>query len=734
MIKKIFSALVVVLFATSMMAQTGLTCNDPIPVDSNYQAHIDGPCEVWYTAYTYDLPLNVYFLPDAENSTWGPEVYVDFTCTPGVYEDENISNLVHSISDFGYDLPIELLCDQVIREGKNAYDLNIGKFYRDQLTEFGINYNVQAFVKVTFFESGRVSLRPDTLFKNCMENSHYIELGDTLSIEANDSESVFVAALPDWKKDSIRFVWDGPEPLRMFFATSECNFTPSTASSYLYKYYDIEAGTPLKMYPDQMSADIDQSKDGGIFYVKMLSNSAGHLVVEKIPMTPPAGNAILLEYDETVNVAANTQSIYAFQKTWDKATAFVSTAEFEMQVSNNHLFDASLSNAFLSTYNSSELDGEYLVGFTSAEMRAMTSKALDQYLYVRFVTSQDASITPQLWEISECVDKTQYIQLNVDVAISSSTSSNVYRLLYEDIQGTNLTIKWNGNARMSTYIGDTCTYAMSSSDDHVIYSKTFTRKGSSTVDVSVVNSWASSVDEYGYLYVRFNPSTNSRVSFSTSKPATPDPVYTTINEVVCDGGTYIWEGTTYATSGAYTKTFVAATGADSIVTLNLTVRPANVPTTEKVSVRYDEPYTWNGTTYTESGSYTVTLSDAYGCDSVATLELTVLEKSDVKPVDNLVLNLASAFKVYSMDHLSWVAQDVTLNWGGSTPLYVFIAKSKDFALTPYNRYVIHYEEIAAGGSWVLTKEQMASWTAHADADGQIYVRFLTEFEGELIVK
>ena len=145
-------------------------------------------------------------------------------------------------------------------------------------------------------------------------------------------------------------------------------------------------------------------------------------------------------------------------------------------------------------------------------------------------------------------------------------------------------------------------------------------------------------------------------------------------------------------------------------------------------------HTWNGTTYTESGSYTVTLSDAYGCDSVATLELTVLEKSDVKPVDNLVLNLASAFKVYSMDHLAWVAQDVTLNWGGSTPLYVFIAKSKDFALTPYNRYVIHYEEIAAGGSWVLTKEQMASWAAYADADGQIYVRFLTEFEGTLRVK
>ena len=46
MIKKIFSALCVVLFATSMMAQTGLTCNDPIPVDKSYTAHVNADDEL----------------------------------------------------------------------------------------------------------------------------------------------------------------------------------------------------------------------------------------------------------------------------------------------------------------------------------------------------------------------------------------------------------------------------------------------------------------------------------------------------------------------------------------------------------------------------------------------------------------------------------------------------------------------------------------------------------------
>ena len=81
MIKKIFSALVVVLFATSMMAQSGLTCEDPIPVDKSYMAHVEAESELWYTAWSYDLPMHVYFSPDSLNSEWGPEVSIDFSCT-----------------------------------------------------------------------------------------------------------------------------------------------------------------------------------------------------------------------------------------------------------------------------------------------------------------------------------------------------------------------------------------------------------------------------------------------------------------------------------------------------------------------------------------------------------------------------------------------------------------------------------------------------------------------------
>ena len=197
MIKKIFSALVVVLFATSMMAQTGLTCNDPIPVDSNYVGRVNGPCTLWYTAWTFDLPLTVHFIPDNENSTWGPEVEVDLTCTPGIYNDPKLDSLVNMVADFDVSFPIELLCDMVKPNGKVEWDLSISNNYREQMAEFGITYNVQAFVKVTFFEAGEVRLKPDTAFNSCMENLQYVKLGDTLDVVANDVNTAYVFPYTD---------------------------------------------------------------------------------------------------------------------------------------------------------------------------------------------------------------------------------------------------------------------------------------------------------------------------------------------------------------------------------------------------------------------------------------------------------------------------------------------------------------------------------------------------------
>ena len=96
------------------------------------------------------------------------------------------------------------------------------------------------------------------------------------------------------------------------------------------------------------------------------------------------------------------------------------------------------------------------------------------------------------------------------------------------------------------------------------------------------------------------------------------PTKSSVTSSACNS--YTWFGTTYTNSGSYTHTLVNAAGCDSIVTLNLTIKQ---PTTSTNQHSECASYTWFGTNYTNSGSYTHTLVNAAGCDSIVTLNLTI---------------------------------------------------------------------------------------------------------------
>ena len=96
----------------------------------------------------------------------------------------------------------------------------------------------------------------------------------------------------------------------------------------------------------------------------------------------------------------------------------------------------------------------------------------------------------------------------------------------------------------------------------------------------------------------------------------PDSV--SFADTACDS--YTWNGTTYTQSGDYTQTFTATDGCDSVVTLHLTINFAQFAQFADTAC---DSYTWNGTTYTQSGDYTQTFTAADGCDSVVSLHLTI---------------------------------------------------------------------------------------------------------------
>ncbi len=88
---------------------------------------------------------------------------------------------------------------------------------------------------------------------------------------------------------------------------------------------------------------------------------------------------------------------------------------------------------------------------------------------------------------------------------------------------------------------------------------------------------------------------------------------------------YTWNGVTYTTNGTYTKTFTSgnSVGCDSIATLNLTIRNTTTSTTNIAICAPQAPYIWNGTSYSSTGVYTKLFTNSIGCDSIATLNLIV---------------------------------------------------------------------------------------------------------------
>ena len=96
-----------------------------------------------------------------------------------------------------------------------------------------------------------------------------------------------------------------------------------------------------------------------------------------------------------------------------------------------------------------------------------------------------------------------------------------------------------------------------------------------------------------------------------------------ISDSICAGHSFSFGGHTLTTAGSYSDTLrgLASTGCDSIVTLQLTV--LHIGSSFSHSICADSSYTFAGHILTAAGTYYDTLTSVYGCDSIVTLQLTV---------------------------------------------------------------------------------------------------------------
>ena len=84
-----------------------------------------------------------------------------------------------------------------------------------------------------------------------------------------------------------------------------------------------------------------------------------------------------------------------------------------------------------------------------------------------------------------------------------------------------------------------------------------------------------------------------------------------------------WNGVTFTQADTLTATLIAANGADSVVTMTVTVKPLSDSTLNVSITQNNLPYTLSGVSYSTGGTYSQTFTNSVGCDSIVTLNLTV---------------------------------------------------------------------------------------------------------------
>ena len=91
----------------------------------------------------------------------------------------------------------------------------------------------------------------------------------------------------------------------------------------------------------------------------------------------------------------------------------------------------------------------------------------------------------------------------------------------------------------------------------------------------------------------------------------------------CTSYTLPWGGVV-TSSGDYSHTYSTVHACDSIVTAHVTIKNASSSSNDSTICSTALPFTWNSHVFTASGSFTAHISNAVGCDSAITMNVTAV--------------------------------------------------------------------------------------------------------------
>ena len=169
-------------------------------------------------------------------------------------------------------------------------------------------------------------------------------------------------------------------------------------------------------------------------------------------------------------------------------------------------------------------------------------------------------------------------------------------------------------------------------------------------------------------------------------------IYTVCDSVISPSGMYTW-----TTSGVYMDTLVNAVGCDSVITTNLTVN--NSTSSTQVITTCDSYTSPSGFfVWTVSGIYTDLITNAAGCDSTITVDLTITHSTD----STITVNACNSYSGVSGNQ-NWITSgvytDVIPNAVGCDSMVTVNLTINNSTMITQNPEICNGDSIQVGSNW-----------------------------------
>lgn len=537
--KKTLLSLLCVAMATLLHATTpGTACENAIYVDSTFSQNIEPNRTYWYTANSEDLPLIVYFFPNEESEN-DPQVYVDLTCTPGVYSDPNVASMVADLANYEAYFPAEMDLEVVMVEGKKTYKLHYERDILDAFAAFNIDYSIPAYVSLRTDVAGTAQIDNYKVIQNCEELSIRADMQDTLNLLANDTSRTYYFPVTEWVGSKLRFTWTGQTPL-LAYLDNTCVI--DTANAYdRYTFSSNNNGLHAQALSDvQINQYVRYTEDGNM-YVKFYAQEDGKLYVDDYKEHGVVTiNTCAMNYKTTAITFPTSEAGLALTKNVTSASKSFRFKADDVKDKNirlkwqsaNHedataIFakfcgfeftpkDPDVIDTVHFYYN--EQDGYMYADLLKERVNDIAAKHTDGWVFLQINRIEEGTLwwdefTPP---VIDCNTKSTLLAINDTIDMPAYNQNTIYRLNVDEWKDSIHCLVWEGSKQAYIFIADTCEFSLAANNMHVGLYKQVGSNDSTIIDKDKINDLIlNRADGLGNIYLRLRSAAKGKLITKT---------------------------------------------------------------------------------------------------------------------------------------------------------------------------------------------------------------------------